>query len=168
MLYATSQDTQRVANAEIILTAPPFEAAIVGTSYVGNMQPALVGELFGFRTRVLSVFGATQKEVSATLSYLLKRRPALKLVFVETSVWNVCDLGDHAAWPFPTDLYEREPVALIKHLMAWSTFRWSLLKLRLVAGWPTPHFSRDPRAVHRWFEVNGEIFQKSGNAENLD
>ena len=46
-IYAFGNEFQRSTNAGRIRTEPPFEAAVVGTSYIGNFDPAVIKKVFG-------------------------------------------------------------------------------------------------------------------------
>jgi hypothetical protein len=99
------------------------------------------------------VDGGSQKEVSTTLQYLLDRHPAIRLVILETSIWNVCNMADHPFWPFQAGFHERSPSALAKYLVSGETLGLSLSRLAFTwQGWFAGTFTDDVRRVHRWIE----------------
>jgi hypothetical protein len=152
-IYVVTRDFQHTMNAGVIRTAPSFDAAVIGSSYVGNFDPAVIDPLFHVTSKVVSVFGSSQSDISETLRYLLQRRPELKLIFLEVSIWNVCQEANTSARRFPIELYRDDPRGLLKYLASAETLTLSALQLAYRIGYPFSRFSRDETQVHRWYEA---------------
>ena len=151
-IYAFGNEFQRSTNAGRIRTEPPFEAAVVGTSYIGNFDPAVIKRVFGAEAKIFAVFGGSNLETLLTLSFLLERRPALKFVFVEASIWNVCNDSWHPAWPFPIRLYSDNPLGIAEYLVSGEALRLSAKQLLYRSGILNAGFSGLEPRVHRWYE----------------
>jgi hypothetical protein len=154
-IYAFAPEFQRSTNAGRIRTEPPFDAAVVGTSHIGNFDPAVIENVFGTRAKVFSIFGGSIREIVLTVTFLLERRPAIKFVFLEASIWNVCNDGWHSAWPFPVKLYRDNPLGIAQYLLSGDTLRLSakqlLYRLNVYRTY-NAGFSRLEPKVHRWYE----------------
>jgi hypothetical protein len=157
-IYAFANEYQRSTNAGRIRTSGPFDAAVVGSSYVGNFDPALIEGVFGTKTKVFSIFGASSRETTLTLSYLLKKRTALKLVFFEASIWNVCNDAWHPAWEFPIRLYDDNPIGVAENLFSIDTIRLSIKELHYRYGIQNSGFTDSETLVHRWYETQAWAF----------
>jgi hypothetical protein len=171
-VYVKDANYQRHANAGIILTDPPFDALVIGGSYIANFTPELVDRLFAVASRVLSVWGGSQKEVSTTLRFALRKRPALKAVFYNVSVWGLCSEGDHPFWPLPARLYADDPLGYAEALFSRGATTLAFLKVIKVTGLGKPgldrpegaFFTDDVRSVPRWDDNRTDLF---GSAERL-
>lgn len=152
-VFVVSRNYQRATNAGRIRTDPPFEAAVVGSSYIGNFDPALIEALFGARTKVFSVFGGSSREQRITRDYLLEHRPKLRYVFLEASIWGVCGQGNHPFWKFPLDLYDDSARGNAKYLASFESLLFSAGSLLFRAGYNSSYFSRQEQATHRWYEA---------------
>jgi hypothetical protein len=146
-IYVTDRNFQRYVNAGMIRTEPPFEAAVVGSSYIANFDADLIERLFGQKTRVISVYGAGFKETVPTLAYLLKKRK-IKTVFFDVPVYGWCEYRDHPTWKFPAGLYQDNPLSTLVYLLKGETTRLSLDILEF--GWG---FKGDLPLSYRWQEV---------------
>lgn len=123
-IYVTDRNFQRYMNAGLIRNEPPFEAAFVGSSYIANFDVDQVERLFGQKARVISVYGATFKEIIPTLEYVLKKRK-LKTVFLDVSAYGWCGYADHPFWEFPKGLYQDNPFSTVAYLIRGPTTRLS-------------------------------------------
>jgi hypothetical protein len=171
-VYVKDANFQRYANAGIILTEPGFDALVIGGSYTANFSADLVDRLFDVRSRVLSVWGGSQKEISNTLRFALRKRPDLKTVFFGVTVWGVCSDGDHPFWSFPTRLYRDDPLGYAEILLSRDATTLAFLKVVKVTGLGKPgldrpegaFFADDVRSVPRWDDNRLDLF---GSVENL-
>lgn len=171
-VYVKDANYQRYANAGIILTDPPFDALVIGGSYIANFAPELVDRQFGVTSRVIAVWGGSQKEVSTTLRFALRQRPALSAVFYNVSVWGLCSEGDHPFWAFPTRLYRGDPLGYIEPLFSRGATTLAFLKVVKVTGLGKPgldrpegaFFADDARSVPRFDDHRTDVF---GAAERL-
>jgi len=165
-VYVVSRNYQRMTNAGRIRTDPPFQAAVVGSSYIGNFDPALIEALFGVRTEVFSVFGGSSREQRITRDYLLGHRPHLRYVFLEASTWGVCGEGYHPFWKFPLDLYDDSARGNAKYLASFESLLFSAGELLFRAGYRSSYFSRHPEATHRWYETWASNFDNPAHIAN--
>jgi hypothetical protein len=87
-----------------------------------------------------------------TLAYLLARRPELKVVFLEASVWELCNTGIRLTWNFPDGLYRDDFGARLQYLTSGTTLATSGRKIGFLLGLGGS-FSRDARMSHRWIDA---------------
>ena len=153
-LYVKDSNHQRYVNAGIILTDPDFDALVVGTSYVANFNTATIDRLFGFRSRVLAVWGGPQKVVTETLRFALSRHPDLKAVFIGMSIWGSCGETDHPVWHFPAALYRGELRGYLPALLTRDPTILAAEKFLKITGLgkPSTEFTDKVAEVPRWEE----------------
>lgn len=166
-VFVVSRDHQRAMTAGRIRTDPPFAAAVIGSSYVGNFDPGLIEALFGVRTEVFSIFGASNKERRIALDYLLKHRPKTELVFLEASIWGVCNEGFHPYWKFPLDLYDDSSTGNAKYVASFESLRLSIGALLFRSGYRNSDFSKHVEATHRWYERSASFFNNPTHMRSL-
>ena len=150
--YVKDVNVQRLVNAGLIRTERGFDALVVGSSYSANFNAGLIDSEFKVRSRVVAVYGGPYKDVASTLRYALSKHPDLRIVLVESPVWDLCGESEHPLWPLPARLYNGEPVGLLRPLLSKEPTVLALEKLLLVTGIgkPLTEFTDDVHDVPRW------------------
>ena len=157
--YVIDQRYQRFMHAGMLRTEGPIKTLLVGTSYVANFSPELMAERFGGLARVVSTWGASQRENLAVARLAFSHHPEIETVLFEESIWNACNVSLHPSWTFPTEIYEERLPAFIGYLLSFETSELSLKKL-----WASQSYSSDASKVVRWWDEHKAMF---GNQEVL-
>jgi hypothetical protein len=147
-VYVIHPRYQRYMNAGLLKTSPDFDLLVVGTSFIANFNPELIGAKFGGRAHILSTWGASQRENTEGARLALRMRRAIRTVLFETSIWNVCNESLHANWSFPIGIYNGHAWAMAGYLFSFETAKLSALKLSGVKS----RFATDSGRVYRWWD----------------
>jgi hypothetical protein len=150
--FVRDSNYQRYVNAGILRTGTDFDALVIGNSYIANFNTEVIDQLFGVRSRVISVWGASQKEISETLRLAFAQHPDLKTVFLSAPVWGVCSDLDHPIWHLPVGLYRGEPLGYLPPLLTKGPTMLSVEKILRVTGLgkPATEFVDNVADVPRW------------------
>lgn len=147
-----------------------YDAAIIGTSMLMNHYPEQIDSLFGWKTKNMTLMGATHDEYDVLLPYLVKTGKAKNIILGLDLFSFTSELG-----AIPKELYDDNPFNDINYLLSYQGLKHSINYLK--GGLPEKnlyHFESPNGKEHLAKSVKGvlkgapKIYNFNKNQKDFD